>query len=121
MYPYVPLRGSNKYKKKNDSNDIDIKMIWMMTIFVLWSASPIVLPSSSADIILSNSLTLPKSVLCLSRRERDIKSQYYYFSRLSSITINTIAAIINNVIVRVMFSPVEYVIPGSKLFIKINT
>ena len=106
---------------QNDSNDIVIKMIWMMTIFVLWCTSPIVLSSSSADIILSHSLTLPKSVLCPSRRERDIKSQYYYFSRLSSITINTIAAIINHVIVRVMLSSLEYVIPRSKLFIKMHT
>ena len=96
-------------------------MIWMMTIFVLWSTSPIVLPSSFADIILSQSLTLLKSVLCPSRRERDNKSQYFYFSRLSSITINTIAAIINNVVVRVMLSPLEYVNPGSNLFIKMHT
>ena len=36
-------------------------MIWMMTIIVLWSTSPFVLPSSSADRTPSHSFTPPKS------------------------------------------------------------
>ena len=46
---------------QNDSNYMDIKIIWRMTTIVLWSTSPSVLPSSSADRTLSHSLTLPKS------------------------------------------------------------
>ena len=51
---------------QNDSNYMDIKIIWRMTTIVLWSTSPIVLPSSSADRTLSHSLTLPKSDVFLS-------------------------------------------------------